>query len=148
MIFTNIRLIKRLCPPYLAFYSRNYRMPPNLVSYLDNYCKDYNNHDSSLVNSFDQLKGKLAEHAELETMKEKTSDKELAEMAAIDMDDVSDNIDELVDEISLQLGEERARNFIYNFLWLPSSVPVGSCSCNLTELVLFSINPTSTHLEK
>eukprot|EP00092_Neocalanus_flemingeri_P016781 GFUD01018150.1.p1 GENE.GFUD01018150.1~~GFUD01018150.1.p1 ORF type:complete len:386 (+),score=116.97 GFUD01018150.1:68-1225(+) len=102
MILTKLRLINRFSPP-LVHFSRGYRLPPNFVSYLDNFSKDFNNQNNSIVNSFEELKGKLAEHAELETMKKNTTDNEFVEMAAADMEDVSEDIEELVEEISFKL---------------------------------------------
>eukprot|EP00092_Neocalanus_flemingeri_P080067 GFUD01099836.1.p1 GENE.GFUD01099836.1~~GFUD01099836.1.p1 ORF type:complete len:105 (-),score=22.94 GFUD01099836.1:98-412(-) len=103
MIFTKLRLINRFSPP-LVHLSRGYRLPPNFVSYLDNFSKDFNNQNNSIVNSFEELKGKLAEHAELETMKKNTTDNEFVEMAAADMEDISEDIEELVEKISFKLG--------------------------------------------
>jgi len=101
MIFTNLRLI-RSCNPVFNLCKRSYRLPPNLVQYLDKFSQDYNNKDSLVVERFQLLKSNLAEFDELETMK-KSSDKELAEMAAADMEAVGETIEELVDEITYEL---------------------------------------------
>eukprot|EP00090_Calanus_glacialis_P019176 TRINITY_DN29514_c0_g1_i2.p1 TRINITY_DN29514_c0_g1~~TRINITY_DN29514_c0_g1_i2.p1 ORF type:complete len:126 (-),score=20.19 TRINITY_DN29514_c0_g1_i2:7-384(-) len=105
MIFTNL-LRLRCCFPVFSICKRSYRLPPNFVSYLDKFSADYNNKDSNIVERYQVLKSNLAEFDELETMK-KGSDKELAEMAAADMEAVGESIEELVDEITSQLGEER-----------------------------------------
>jgi len=101
MIFTNLRLF-RCCSPVFSLCKRSYRLPPNFVQYLDKYSQDYNNKDSIVVERFEVLKTNLAEFDELENMK-KSSDKELAEMAASDMEAVGETIEDLVDEITYQL---------------------------------------------
>jgi len=52
--------------------------------------------------SYSQLKSKLAEYDELGTLL-KSEDKELSDMASVDMEAVEDDIEELVEEISEQL---------------------------------------------
>jgi len=101
MIFTNLRLI-RSCNTVFNLWKRSYRLPPNFVQYLDKFSQDYDNKDSLVVERFQVLKSNLAEFDELETMK-KSSDKELAEMAAADMEAVGETIEELVDEITYEL---------------------------------------------
>ena len=103
MIFTKLL---RFCHPVLSVCKRSYRLPPNFVSYLDKFSADYDNKNSNVVERYQVLKSNLAEFDELETMK-KSSDKELAEMAAADMEAVGESIEELLDEITHQLGEER-----------------------------------------
>jgi len=82
----------------LAF-TRRYQLPPNFVSFMNNYCEVYENQGSEVVHSFTRLKTKLAEHKELGMMIEST-DKELSEMAAADVKVVEDNIEELFEEIT------------------------------------------------
>jgi len=100
MIFQHLKLLTRFYLP--PTHSRHYRLPPNFVSYLERYSQDYNNKECEVVQCFTVLKTKLSEHEELKTML-KSGDEEFTEMAAADMEAVSDTIEELVEEISYQL---------------------------------------------
>jgi len=100
MLLTKLRLLSRFQPTVLCRY---YRLPQHFLPFLDNFCQEYCNKENSIFGSYKVLKDKIAEYDELENLKKKTSDGELAEMAAADMEDVSEQIHELVEEISHQL---------------------------------------------
>jgi len=80
-------------------FTRRYRLPTNFVPFMNNYCQVYENQESEVVKSFTHLKTKLAEHEELGLMI-KSTDKELSEMAAADVEVVEDSIEELFEEIT------------------------------------------------
>ena len=84
-------------------FTRRYRLPTNFVPFMNNYCQVYENQESEVVKSFTHLKTKLAEHEELGLMI-KSTDKELSEMAAADVEVVEDSIEELFEEITDYLG--------------------------------------------
>jgi len=80
-------------------FTRRYKLPTNFVPFMNNYCQVYENQESEVVKSFTHLKTKLAEHEELGLMI-KSTDKELSEMAAADVEVVEDSIEELFEEIT------------------------------------------------
>jgi len=81
---------------------RSYHMPTNFISFMDNYCKSYKNAQSEPALMYSSLKKKLEEYDELKTLA-KSSDKELAELASIDLEVVDDSIESMIQDICVDL---------------------------------------------
>jgi len=69
---------------------------------MDNYCKSYKNAQSEPAIMYSSLKKKLEEYDELKTLA-KSSDKELAELASIDLEVVDDSIESMIQDICVDL---------------------------------------------
>ena len=83
---------------------RYYRLPPNLTSFLDNYSKEYEkNQNSTVIESYMNIKSKVGEYEELRSFIETSSDKELVEMAESDLETISESIDNEVNVIKEEL---------------------------------------------
>ena len=83
---------------------RNYRLPPNLTSFLDDYSQEYkNNQNTAVIESYKSIKSKIAEYEELRSFIDASTDKELVEIAEIDLESISENIDNEVNVIKEEL---------------------------------------------
>ena len=84
---------------------RYYRMPTNLLTFLERITADHNPSKSlSVVESYKVLKEKISEHEELQTFINTTQDKELKELAVLDIEEVSTDIDNIVESVRDELG--------------------------------------------
>ena len=102
MIFTLSRLIsasKLSLQPV-----RYYRLPPNLTSFLDDYSREYkNNQNATVIESYKSIKSKVSEYEELRSFIDTSTDKELVEIAELDMESISEFIDNEVNVIKEEL---------------------------------------------
>ena len=102
MIFTISRLIsasKISIQPV-----RYYRLPPKFTSFLDEYSKGYKNQqNSTVIESYKSIKNKVGEYEELKTFIETSTDKELVEIAELDLITISECIENEVNVIKEEL---------------------------------------------
>ena len=103
MIFTISRLIsasKISIQPV-----RYYRLPPKFTSFLDDYSQEYkkNQQNSTVIESYESIKNKVAEYEELRSFIATSTDKELVEMAELDLISISEYIDNEVNVIKEEL---------------------------------------------
>ena len=102
MIFTISRLIsasKISIQPV-----RYYRLPPKFTTFLDHYSQDYkNNQNSTVVESYKSIKNKVVEYEELRSFIETSTDKELIEIAELDLNSISEYIDKEANAIKEEL---------------------------------------------
>ena len=80
-------------------------MPVNFMNYLEKYTEEHNpNKSPSIVENYKALKRKLSECEELQTFVNNSEDKELRDIAALDIEDVSKDIEQIVDSVRDELG--------------------------------------------
>ena len=83
-----------------------YRMPVNFLNYLEKYTQEHNSSKSpSIVENYKALKEKLSECEELQTFVNSSEDKELRDMAVLDIEEVSKDIEQIVDTVRDELGK-------------------------------------------
>ena len=102
MIFTLSRLISA---SKLSLQTvRYYRLPPNLTSFLDDYSREYkNNQNATVIESSKSIKSKVSEYEELRSFLDTSTDKELVEIAELDLESISEFIDNEVNVIKEEL---------------------------------------------
>ena len=102
MIFTLSRLISA---SKLSLQTvRYYRLPPNLTSFLDDYSREYkNNQNATVIESYKSIKSKVSEYEELRSFLDTSTDKELVEIAELDLESISEFIDNEVNVIKEEL---------------------------------------------
>ena len=82
-----------------------YRMPVNFLNYLEKYTEEHNpRKNPSIVQNYKALKEKLSECEELQTFVNNSEDKELRDIAVLDIEDVSKDIEQIVDAVRDELG--------------------------------------------
>ena len=97
-------------------------MPVNFMNYLEKYMEEHNPSKSpSIVENYKALKRKLSECEELQTFVNNSEDKELRDIAALDIEDVTRDIEQIVDSVRDELG------------WL--AVTTSSCQAPLISLL-------------
>jgi len=79
-------------------------MPVHLLNYLDKYTTEHNpNKNVSVVENYKALKRKISECEELQTFVRSSQDKELTDLAVQDIEDVSNEIQHIVDSVRDEL---------------------------------------------
>ena len=112
MIFTLSRLIS--ARKFSLQSVRYYRLPPNLTSFLDDYSQEYkNNQNTAVIESYKSIKSKIAEYEELRSFIDTSTDKELVEIAEIDLESISENIDNEVNVIKQELFIMRQKSQVF-----------------------------------
>ena len=80
-------------------------MPVNFLNYLEKYTLEHNpSKNPSIVENYKALKAKLSECEELQTFVNNSEDKELRDIAALDIEDVTKDIEQIVDSVRDELG--------------------------------------------
>ena len=81
-------------------------MPVNFMNYLEKYTEEHNPSKSpSIVENYKALKRKLSECEELQTFVNNSEDKELRDMAVLDIEEVNKEIEQIVDTVRDELGK-------------------------------------------
>ena len=94
---------------------RGYRMPVNLLNYLERYSKEHNvGKNISVVENYSALKVKISEHEELQTFVNNSQDQELKDIALLDIEDVNIDIEQIVETVRDVLGglSQHDRNIV------------------------------------
>ena len=101
-----IKMLSRaVCLTRSRVYFSSYRMPVNFLNYLEKYTQEHNPRKSpSIVENYKSLKEKLSECEELQTFVSNSEDKELREIAELDIEDVYRDIEQIVDSVRDELG--------------------------------------------
>ena len=85
---------------------RGYRMPVNLLTYLEKYSEGHNpGRNVSVVENYTALKAKISEHEELQTFVNNSQDQELKDIALLDIEDVRTDIEQMVESVRDVLGK-------------------------------------------
>ena len=75
------------------------------MNYLEKYTEEHNpNKSPSIVENYKALKEKLSECEELQSFVNNSEDKELRDIAMLDIEDVSKDIEQIVDSVRDELG--------------------------------------------
>ena len=83
----------------------SYRMPVNFLNFLEKYSLEHNPSKSpSIVENYKVLKEKLSECEELQSFVDNSEDKELRDIAVLDIEDVNKDIEQIVDSVRDELG--------------------------------------------
>jgi len=102
MILTLSRLIS--ASKFSVHTVRYYRLPPNLTSFLDDYSQEYKkNQNTTVIESYKSIKSKVSEYEELRSFIGTSTDKELVEIAELDLESISEFIDNEVNVIKEEL---------------------------------------------
>ena len=102
MILTLSRLIS--ASKFSLQTVRYYRLPPNLTSFLDDYSQEYKkNQNTTVIESYKSIKSKVSEYEELRSFMGTSTDKELVEIAELDLESISEFIDNEVNVIKEEL---------------------------------------------
>ena len=98
-------LRRAVCLTRNRAYFSSYRTPVNFLNYLEKYTEEHNpNKSPSIVENYKALKAKLSECEELQTFVNNSEDKELRDIAALDIEDVTRDIEQIVDSVRDELG--------------------------------------------
>ena len=106
-------LCRAVCLTGSRVYFSSSRMPVNFMNYLEKYTEEHNPSKSpSIVENYKALKRKLSECEELQTFVNNSEDKELRDIAALDIEDVSKDIEQIVDSVRDELGWLSQHHFL------------------------------------
>jgi len=105
-LLQEIKMLSRaVCLTRSRVYFSSYRMPVNFLNYLEKYTQEHNPRKSpSIVENYKSLKEKLSECEELQTFVSNSEDKELREIAELDIEDVYRDIEQIVDSVRDELA--------------------------------------------
>ena len=132
-----IKMLSRaVCLTRSRVYFSSYRMPVNFLNYLEKYTQEHNPRKSpSIVENYKALKEKLSECEELQTFVSNSEDKELREIAELDIEDVYRDIEQIVDSVRDELGRLSCHNLTIS----PSLCPASHISSTAIMLSLMVI---------
>ena len=100
-------------------------MPVNFMNYLEKYTEEHNpNKSPSIVENYKALKRKLSECEELQTFVNNSEDKELRDIAALDIEDVSKDIEQIVDSVRDELGWLSQHHFLKPLIFSTAMMPM------------------------
>ena len=72
---------------------RYYRLPSNLTKFLDDYTQEYKqNQNPTVIESYKSIKSKVSEYEELKSFIDSSRDRELVEIAELDLESISELI--------------------------------------------------------